>query len=253
MKVILLAAGRGSRLGERTKDRPKCLVEVCGKTILSRCMETLEQAGLSHSQIGIVTGYRKELIELPGVSYFHNEDWETTNMVSSLLKAKSWLEQDTCLVCYSDIIFSPRAIQVLQETEAPLAITYYTRFWELWKARMADPLSDLETFRINSEGLLQEIGKKPSDPSEVMGQYMGLIRFTPESWRWAVETMKTHLTKPVERLDMTTLLQGILEQKYPIQAIATGDLWLECDTQQDIELYESMYREELGGESHRGQ
>lgn len=246
MKVIILAAGRGSRLGERTKDRPKCMVEVCGKTILSRCMDTLSQARIAREQIGIVTGYRQDLIQETGVTYFHNANWESTNMVCSLLEAREWLEQDTCLVCYSDIIYNSRAIQALRDTQAPLAVTYYTDFWKLWSARMEDPLSDLETFRVDSCGNLQEIGKKPTGKQDVMGQYMGLIRFTPESWRWAAETMAHPLPKPLEKLDMTTLLQGILEQGHPIQAIPTEQLWLECDTQQDVELYESRYQKELG-------
>ncbi len=241
MKVIILAAGRGSRLGERTKDRPKCMVEVNGKTILSRCIAALEQAGIARDQIGIVTGYRKDLIDVPGVTYFHNADWENTNMFCSLMEAKAWLEQEPCLVCYSDIIFSPKAIEALQADATPLSITYYTGFWELWSARMDDPLSDLETFRMDAQGMLTEIGKKPSCREDVMGQYMGLIRFTPESWQWAMNTIADPLPKPVARLDMTTLLQGIIEHGYPIHAIATDELWLECDTQQDIEVYEALY------------
>lgn len=245
MKVIILAAGRGSRLGERTKDRPKCMVEVCGRSILSRCMAALEQAGVTRDQIGIVTGYRQDLIREPGVTYFHNVNWERTNMVCSLLEARAWLEKEPCLVCYSDIIFSPKAVCALRESQAPLAVTYYTGFWELWSARMEDPLSDLETFRLDDRGNLQEIGKEPSQRADIMGQYMGLIRFTPESWGWAVEAMSAPLPKSLERLDMTTLLQGILEHEHLIQAIAVEELWLECDTQQDIELYERMYWREL--------
>lgn len=245
MKVIILAAGRGSRLGERTKDRPKCMVEVCGRSILSRCMEALEQAGVARNQIGIVTGYRRYLIQETGVTYFYNADWEHTNMVCSLLEARAWLEQEPCLVCYSDVIFSPTAVRALVESRAPLAVTYYTGFWELWSARMEDPLSDLETFRLDERGNLCEIGKKPARQADIMGQYMGLIRFTPESWLWAVEAMSAPLPKPLERLDMTTLLQGILERGHPIQAIAVQELWLECDTQRDIELYERLYRSAL--------
>ena len=62
MKVIILAAGRGSRLGERTKDRPKCMVEICGKTILERCISSLEEAGIHRDDIAIVTGYGKRSI-----------------------------------------------------------------------------------------------------------------------------------------------------------------------------------------------
>lgn len=241
MKVIVLAAGRGSRLGERTKDRPKCMCELGGKTLLQRCLESLEQAGIARSDIGIVTGYRSEMFDVPGVTFFHNENWENTNMFCSLLEAEEWLCQEPCVVCYSDIVFSPQAIDALAHTEAPLALTYYTGFWELWCARMEDPLSDLETFKLDASGKLTEIGKKPQSKSDIQGQYMGLIRFTPESWKWVQETVKKPLPKPVAKLDMTTLLQGLLDQSYPIQTIATDDLWLECDTQADIEVYEKKF------------
>lgn len=245
MKVIILAAGRGSRLGDRTKDRPKCMVELCGKTILQRCMESLEQAGVSRQDIGIVTGYRPQDIQVEGVTYFHNENWESTNMFCSLMEAKEWLEQEPCIVCYSDIVFSPTAIERLAICPAPCALTYFTDFWALWQLRMEDPLSDLETFRLSTQGQLTEIGKKPSTHNDVEGQYMGLIRFTPESWQWVMKTIETPLPKPVAKLDMTTLLQGMLEQGYPIVAIATDALWLECDTQADIEAYEVHYADAL--------
>lgn len=241
MRVVILAAGRGSRLGERTKDRPKCMVEVGGKTILERCMQTLHKAGVQRSEIGIVTGYRPEGIKVEGVHYFHNANWENTNMFCSLLEAKEWLEQEPCVVCYSDIIFSEKAVQALQQDSSELAITYYTGFWELWCARMADPLSDLETFKLDAKQNLTEIGKKPQSKADITGQYMGLIKFTPQSWQWVQEVIKEPLPKPVAKLDMTTLLQALVEHGHPVHAIATDELWLECDTQEDIEAYERQY------------
>lgn len=245
MKVIILAAGRGSRLGERTKDRPKCMCELKGKTLLNRCLESLEQAGIRREEIGIVTGYRQEMFDVPGVQFFHNADWKNTNMFCSLLEAEVWLKQEPCIVCYSDIVFSPRAIEALIGCDAPLALTYYTGFWDLWCARMADPLSDLETFKLDEKNFLTEIGKAPQSRADIQGQYMGLIRFTPESWDWVRETIRHPLPKPIAKLDMTTLLQGMLEQGYPIRAVATDDLWLECDTQQDIEAYEAEYADRI--------
>lgn len=241
MKIIVLAAGRGSRLGERTKDRPKCMCEFNGRSLLNRCMESLAQAGIQRDDIGIVTGYRSELFDLPDITLFHNANWENTNMFCSLLEAEAWLQQEPCIVCYSDIVFSPKAIEALVLCQSPLALTYYTGFWELWCARMEDPLSDLETFKLDADGKLLEIGKKPQSRSDIQGQYMGLIRFTPESWKWVRETIQKPLPKPVQKLDMTTLLQGMLDQGHPIQTIATDDLWLECDTQQDIEVYEKLF------------
>lgn len=245
MKTIILAAGRGSRLGERTKDRPKCMCTLQGRTLLERCMETLEKAGVAPADIGIVTGYRSEMFTVPGVRYFHSPDWEKTNMFWSLTMAREWLGQEPCIVCYSDVVFSPGAFRALAESGAPLAITYYTGYWDLWSRRMEDPLADLETFRLSAEGRLLEIGKKPRSREEIQGQFMGLLRFTPESWAWVEDTIRQPMAKTVEKLDMTTLLQELLQREYPVQAISTSDLWLECDSEQDILVYEREFSQEL--------
>jgi choline kinase len=245
LKTIILAAGRGSRLGERTKDRPKCMCTLQGRTLLDRCMETLEKAGVAPADIGIVTGYRSEMFTVPGVTYFHSPDWEKTNMFWSLTMAREWLGQEPCIVCYSDVVFSPGAFQALAGSSAPLAITYYTGYWDLWSRRMEDPLADLETFRLSEEGRLLEIGKKPRGRDEIQGQFMGLLRFTPESWAWVEETIRQPMAKTVEKLDMTTLLQELLQREYPVQAISTSDLWLECDSEQDILVYEREFSKEL--------
>lgn len=245
MKVIILAAGRGSRLGERTKDRPKCMCTLCGRTLLDRCLDTLEEAGFPRSDTGIVTGYRSDMFQADGVTYFHNAGWEKTNMFCSLTMAKEWLEREPCLVCYSDIVFAPEAVRLLADSPAPLAITSYSGFWDLWKLRMENPLEDLETFRVDGDGRLLEIGLKPSAPADIQGQFMGLLRFTPESWGWVGETIKRPLPKTVDKLDMTTLLQGMLQLGYPIQTVSTDSLWLECDSEQDIDAYERAFAEEL--------
>lgn len=162
-------------------------------------------------------------------------------MFYSLTMAESWLKSETCLVCYSDIVFSPNAIRVLAKSAAPLAITSYSGYWELWEKRMGNPLEDLETFRADSTGRLLEIGKKPDTPADIQGQFMGLLRFTPENWGWVEKTVQEPMAKPLNKLDMTTLLQELLQRDYPIQAIPTDDLWLECDSEQDIMAYEKYF------------
>lgn len=245
MKIIILAAGRGSRLGQRTKDRPKCMCCLQGRTLLDRCLETLMKAEVTPADIGIITGYRSEMIIVPGATYFHNPDWEQTNMFVSLTMAREWLQAGPCIVCYSDIVFSPDALRCLMDCPAPLAITSYEGYWELWERRMGNPLEDLETFRIDNTGKLLEIGLKPTCREDIHGQFMGLLRFTPESWGWVEETIRQPLPKPIQKLDMTTLLNSMVGFGYPVQTVSTTDLWLECDSEQDIEIYERVFFKEL--------
>lgn len=245
MKTIILAAGRGSRLGERTKDKPKCMCALKGRTLLDRCLETLMQAGIAREEIGIVTGYRSDMFTERGITYFHNEIWEQTNMFYSLTMAEAWLKSEPCLVCYSDIVFAPEAVRSLAECNTPAAITSYSGYWELWQKRMENPLEDLETFRVAADGKLLEIGLKPGSPDEVQGQFMGLLRFTPESWGWVQETIRKPLPKTTEKLDMTTLLEGMIQEGYSIQTISTDGLWLECDSEHDIDVYEQIFGDVL--------
>ena len=131
MKVIILAAGRGSRLENLTQNKPKCMCTVLGKTLIERCIETLNKAGFQNEDIGIVTGYKNDLINIPGITYFHNNKWKESNMVYSLLQAKLWLKSYDCLIVYSDIIFSHLLINDICKYDYPILIPYYVKAKEL--------------------------------------------------------------------------------------------------------------------------
>lgn len=240
MKAIILAAGRGSRMEEATERLPKCLINIFGKPILDYCIESLQKAGFEAQDIGIVTGYKKETIKLNGTKMFYNANWETTNMFISLTMAEEWLLNEPCIVCYSDILFNKSAIELLMNNTADIAITYYTKFWELWEKRFDNPLDDLETFKINGEQLVK-IGEKPTAKEDIQGQYMGLLRITPMGWNNITTAIKSPMKKTVEKLDMTTLLQHLITSGVSVVALKTDDLWLECDNMNDVRVYEKLF------------
>src|SRR5690348_3567787 len=143
MKAIILAAGRGSRMNALTEDKPKCLVEFRGKPLIDWQIEALNKAGIT--EIGIVTGYRRELLISRQFVEFYNDRWANTNMVSSLECARKWLETEPCIVSYSDIFYDFPAVLSLIQADADLAVTYDPNWLLLWKQRFEDPLSDAET------------------------------------------------------------------------------------------------------------
>lgn len=235
MKAIILAAGRGSRMQGMTDDRPKCLVEFRGTPLIQHQITALRAGGAS--EIGIVCGYRRELLESFGDRRFFNSNWATTNMVSSLACAQTWLQNETCIVSYSDIFYGAEAVRSLIDNDWPLAITYDPNWLSVWQNRFADPLSDAETFQITNDNLVTEIGNKPKTLDEVQGQYMGLLRITPPSWQ-SIETIRADLDTPVrDRLDMTGLLSRLISRAYPVYGVPYHGEWGEIDSQSDLLSY----------------
>lgn len=237
MKAIILAAGRGSRMKDLTDERPKCLVEFHSKPLLEWQLAALREAGVS--EIAIVTGYRRDLLSNRGLVEFHNPRWATTNMVSSLDCAQAWLQSESCIVSYSDIFYKAGAVKLLMENNDALAITYDPKWLALWTQRFGDPLLDAETFRMNLDHTLAEIGSKPKLIEEVQGQYMGLLRFTPESWAEVRRIRDILPPQERDRMHMTGTLQLVInEGVIKIKAIPYDGDWGEIDSKDDLIAYE---------------
>jgi L-glutamine-phosphate cytidylyltransferase len=244
MRAVILAAGRGSRMGPLGDDRPKCLVELEGRPLLDRQMAALRRGGVT--EIGIVRGYRAEMLNFSGLAHFDNARWAETNMVMSLAAAADWLQSGPVIVSYADIFYRSGPVRGLVNSPGELVISYDRQWQHLWTRRFADPLSDAETFRIDASGELLEIGGKTAKIEDIEGQYMGLLKFTPTAWS-AVQALLGGLDAPIrDRLDMTGLLRRLLAGKaVPITTFGTDGQWGEIDNPGDVELYQSMVR---GGE-----
>jgi len=237
MKAIILAAGRGSRMKDLTESKPKCLVSVHGRPLIEWQLNALRRKEIT--SIGIVTGYRREMLEKYKLTEFINKDWASTQMFSSLSCAHRWLEEDTCIISYSDIFYEPEAINLLIESNSNLAITYDPNWHEIWSKRFSDPLLDAETFRLSSSSCLLEIGKKTSSTLDIEGQYMGLLRITPDGWKEIESVLKSLRKTERDKIQLTTVLQTLIEKaSYKIEAIPYLGGWGEVDSASDISTYE---------------
>src|SRR5580698_7533591 len=122
MRGLILAAGRGSRMGTLGDDRPKCMVELDGRPLLDRQIAALRRGGVN--EIGIVRGYRAEVLNFPGLVYFDNPRWAQTNMVMSLTAAASWLRTGPVIVSYADIFYRGDVVHALAQQPGALVISF---------------------------------------------------------------------------------------------------------------------------------
>ncbi|HEX3685570.1 MAG TPA: phosphocholine cytidylyltransferase family protein [Bryobacteraceae bacterium] len=241
MRAIILAAGRGSRMGPLGGERPKCLVELEGKRLIERQIAALRGGGVD--DIAVVRGYRAEMIDITGVYYFANERWAETNMVMSLFAAASWLRSAPAVVSYSDIFYRSELVRDLAAAEGQLVVAFDRDWSRLWKRRFVDPLADAETFRIDESGRLLEIGGKTDRIEDIQGQYMGLFKLTPAAWS-QVEALLNILEPSIrDRLDVTGLLRRLLAaNEIEIGTFGAHGQWGEIDNPDDVALYATMAR-----------
>ena len=244
MKAIILAAGRGSRMGGLTQNAPKCMTVLAGKPLIEWQLEAVREAGIT--EIAVVRGYMGEKIAYPGLTTFENPRWAETNMVMSLVRAGEWLSKEDCIVTYSDIVYPGDTVSRLAAARGDLAIAYDVNWLKLWSERFEDPLSDAETFCIDDRGVLTEIGSRAKSLAEIKGQYMGLLKFSPRAWAGVGNLLERLTAQECDKLDMTSLLKRLLAEGMRIETVPITQPWFEVDNESDLRLYESKAKQRGG-------
>ena len=246
MKAIILAAGAGHRMGQYTTSIPKCLVEIAGQSLLQRQIEILHS--LKIDDITVITGHCANNINIAGIQKLHNPAFERTNMVSTLFLASEILNSgSSIIVSYGDIIYEKKILNNVITCDAPICLPIDIHWERYWSARMPDPLVDAETLKLNKFGDVIELGKKPSDRSEIEGQYIGLMKFNSPlagqltSIYNSLNRSDTYDGKDFDNMYMTTFLQILIDMKWRSKAIKIENGWLEVDTPEDLELYNNMH------------
>jgi len=118
VKALVLAATRGN-FGKLVEDRPKCMLRLRGKPILTWHIEKFNRRGIK--EIAVVRGYAKEKVDLPGLRYFDNDEYESTGQLFSIYQAREMLE-GTLVIAYGDIVFDDAILLELLSKEFDVAI-----------------------------------------------------------------------------------------------------------------------------------
>lgn len=236
-KTIILAAGEGIRLRPYTLDRPKCLVEVEGRSLLDRQLDVLHAEGVS--PIILIGGYLADRLRRPGIALKRNPRYAKTNMVWTLFCAKEELTGEV-IVAYGDIVYSRTTVRALLDSRADIAVTIDLDWEAYWRVRYEDPLADAETLKLAPDGRILEIGQKPRSLADIEGQYMGLTKFSPRGIDilkqvfYGARRSGNLCGKSVDKAYMTDMLQAIINSGSAIQAVPVSGGWVEVDTVHDL-------------------
>jgi choline kinase len=235
-KGLILAAGRGSRMGKATEKSHKCLTVLKSKTLLDWQLSAFRKAEIM--DITLVRGYRSEMLQ-GDFNTLENPRWSETNMVATLFCAPEF-KTDT-IVSYSDIVYSDKHIEDLMEQEGDIVITADNKWFDLWSARFENPLEDAETFKTEGNNLI-EIGSKNDKMKNIQAQYMGLLKFSPKGWGIAFKLFNSLEKEGQDKLDMTAFLSMLINQT-EVKVVFVEGKWCEVDCYNDVETYERILQE----------
>ncbi len=252
-KAILVAAGMGRRLGPYTEDRPKCLVEVAGRSMIRRALDALRSVGVQ--KFVIVRGYMGErlaqaLADEPGVTFVENPDYQRNNILLSLMCAESAMA-DGFFCSYADIVFRPEVVEALAASRHDLSLVVDSYWADSYDGRSEHPIAEAELCAAGVAGeptRIRRVGKQAVPVAEACGEFIGLWRASATGAGWLRELYhrrraEISLEKPYGRAPrfevayITDLFNDLIAEGYPLHTvqIAKPRSWREIDTVQDLQ------------------
>ena len=239
-KAIILSAGQGSRLGHLTDDRPKCLIDFGGRTLLDRQLDTLAANGIE--QAVVVTGFRDTLIEEalerrraagegPETRTVFNPFYKVADNTGSLYMAREELSGDT-LVWNGDTMVSRELMAKVVGNDRPGICVTIDR-------KDAYDGDDMKVVEETSR--LRAIGKRLDQG--VNAESIGLLAFRSggaERFRAAIEAA---MRSPEGTTIWYLRVIHHLAQESDVWTLdIQGEQWGEVDFPEDVELARELVK-----------
>lgn len=233
MKVLLLAAGRGTRISRYLSGNPKCTVDIGGEKLIRYTVDLFHKKGIT--DIGIVLGYRAEVIREvlsdKNVRFFYNPFYDVTNSIASAWFAKDFLAAaDDTLIMNADVYLEEAMLdKILQTQLSPVMFADGTRKEEAdYKFKYTD-------------GILEKYGKDLTG-DDISGEYIGIGRFSKEFMPEFLAQLEEMISTQRHSVWWENILYEMVGSRNVYVASLDGLFWAEVDY---IEDYERILR-------HRG-
>jgi choline kinase len=250
-RAILIAAGRGKRLGPHTEEVPKCMVEVAGRPILGWVWKALASVGVD--ELVVIRGYRGDVLEefvrglVPNVTFVDNHEWQTNNVLLSLACARGFLDRPA-YVTYSDIVFTPGVARAAAASTAEIGLVIDRDFRSIYEGRTQHPLDEGEVSDLKPDGSVSRVGKRALPPADAIGEFIGLSRLGAGGMATVARGLDALAARfagkdeePFQRAAryrnsyLTDLWQELIDTGTRIDPILIDGQWREIDTGQDLD------------------
>ena len=248
-RAVVLAASAGD-LGELTRGKPKCLVDVRGQSLLQRLVTTLGDSGVH--DVTVVRGFAKEAVALPGIRTADNDRFAETGEVYSLAQAGAALAGEApgadvlgadgpgpdggggdLVVAYGDVLFRNFILDSLLSSRADVVLAVDSRTEGRGEVRdlVAADHGYSGSYLDDAPASLTSMGAAVEGAT---GEWMGLARFSPAGGAWLREEIAALAAEGLLEGADLPLLFTRLASKHPVRVKYFQGHWMDVDTLGDV-------------------
>lgn len=238
-RAIILSAGQGSRLLPLTADKPKCLIDFSGRTLLDWQLDTLIAAGID--DITVVIGFNSDMVEAAiarrsgdnaRIATLFNPFYQVADNLGSIWLARHLMDQPFAILNGDTLISRAVAERALAAPDAPIRVTVDVK-----------PEYDLDDMKVRRDGeRLLDIGKRLT-ADESNAESIGFLRFNTEGgarFRAEIERMM-HSPEGTRSWYLRAIHHIAADPSSDVRVTSIEGLqWGEVDFPEDVEVGRSL-------------
>ena len=229
MKAVILAAGVGKRLGVVTGNRPKCLLEVGGRSLLVRYLDALLEAGIKSAVL--VVGHQQELIRSAvgdayrgcTLRYIVNDQYRRGSLYSLWLARATF--DDDLLIMDADVLCPASFVKRLVNSPHPNAILIDETVRQDSEERMAV---------IAGRRVMALTKQRPAQPSELLGEGVGFLKVTRRDSEAMVAAMEPFVARGELDMEYEDTWEAFFQAVPVGYEEVGGQPWIEIDFPGDV-------------------
>ena len=240
MKAIILSAGSGSRLGNLTKELPKSLVDVNGKPIIQRQIETFRNNGIK--EIIVIVGPNKEKFQLNDVEYVIDKNFHEHEQLDSLMKASKHFQNDI-IISFGDVIVDNNIMKQVVESTYDIGIAIDLKWGKNYENRTQHLKSEADLALIKSNKLTKIKKNLDSVENHQLGEFLGIIKLSNVGSKKFLDVFerlnsshegKFHDAPSFQKAYLTDMIDELIQTNEVVNPIFIDGVWFEIDTIEDL-------------------
>jgi L-glutamine-phosphate cytidylyltransferase len=248
MKAIIIAAGIGSRLGDLTKDLPKPLIDINGKSILERQIELFKKFGIN--EIFIVTGYKNNKIKFSDINCVYNSEYQQTEQIGSLMKARNEISGDV-IISFGDILFEEKILEELLENKDDFVLVSDPNWKKSYESRPDNPPTQSDFIALKNNKIIKFFKNSLEiDNSYSVVEFIGLMKMSAMSSNIFLQkynnlekshTGKFHFASSFMNAKFIDFFEELRLSGIQMYTLNVNGKWCEIDTIQDLEIAKKLF------------